>query len=170
MERTAARRGMAWGLISGSVAGALFGLFVNALDTDFGRAAGRGAAAAAKDNKDPHFPIPADPKGAAAFTVGLVLALLVAWGIRRSARASHTVGPVLPPKGGLAAAVADHLVLAFFLALLATVCGVLSLAQVGAGSPGQFVVIASAVGALLAGAYGALFGWMENRRGRRSAV
>jgi hypothetical protein len=170
MGRTAARRGMAWGLISGSVAGALFGLFVNALNTEFGRGFGRGAAAAAKNNKDPRFPIPAEPKGAAAFTVGFVLALLVAWVIRRSVRASNKVGPAPPPKEGLAEAVVDHLVLALFLAVLATVCGVLSLAQAGAGSPAQFVFIASAVAALLAGAYGALFGWIESRRGSRWEV
>jgi hypothetical protein len=161
---------MAWGLASGLVAGVLFGLFVNVLDTDFGKAAGLGAAAAAKNNRDPRWPIPADPKGAAAFTVGFFLALLVAWVIRRAVRAHHTVGPVPPPKEGLAELVVDHLVLAFFLALLATACGVLRLAEVAAGLPGQFVLIASAVAALLAGAYGTLFGWMESRRGRRSEV
>src|SRR5262245_57532557 len=100
MGRTAARRGLACGLLSGSVAGGLFGLFVNALDTRFGRAAGLGAAAAAKNNKTPHLPVPAEPRGAAAFTVGFLLALLVAWVTRRSARASNTVGPVPPPREG----------------------------------------------------------------------
>jgi hypothetical protein len=163
--RRTARRGLAWGLSSGYVAGALFGLFVNVLDTGFGKIAALGAAAAAKGNKDPHFPIPTEPRGAASFTVGFFLALLVAWVIRRGVRTSDTATPAPQPTEGVGMALVDHLVLTLFLAVLAAICGALSLAPLGPGSPVQFVFSAAVVAAMVAGAYGALFGWMEGRRG-----
>jgi hypothetical protein len=159
MRDTSARGGLIFGFISGAVAGTLFGLFVQAVDTNFGKDIVRGVDLAAKQNRNPHFPIFPDPKGTAASAVGFFLGMLTTWGVRKAVRCGNKVATTSPSKEGLIGLLLGDFAQTLFLAVLAAVCATLGLGLLDAVSPPAVVALAAAVAGIIFGGYGAFCGW-----------
>jgi hypothetical protein len=159
MRETSARRGLILGFISGAVAGTLFGLFVHVLQTDIGKDIALGVDLAAKQNKNPHFPVLADPRATAAGVAGFFLGMLTTWGVRNLVGRGNQVASTSQPPEGLVGFVLGDLAQTLFFAILASACGTLAPALRDAVWPPAFVALAATVAGMIFGGYGAFRGW-----------
>jgi membrane associated rhomboid family serine protease len=99
---------------------------------------------------------------------GFLLALLVAWVIGKAVTIKTTPPMPVPMDQGVFKELAWKLAGAVLLAILAGLCGVLTVGPVSSGPLFQVVLVAAAA-AVGGGFYGAVVGWLEQRRVRRWA-